>query len=98
MKWLEEKTSTKLLDLDILTGLTELSLEVADSVGVTVAMLGVSLQPSVHKECVPTQLVSFDPRFIIANESKECIVVRQCYLQVPVLINIILNNFLMYLI
>ncbi|XP_020592122.1 uncharacterized protein LOC110032732 isoform X2 [Phalaenopsis equestris] len=83
IKWLEERTTTKLklLDLDILTGLTELSLEVVDSVGSKVAKLGVSLQPCVHKVSVPAQLVSFVSRFIIANESKESIVVRQCYIQ-----------------
>ncbi|KAI0501557.1 hypothetical protein KFK09_016502 [Dendrobium nobile] len=81
VKWLEEKTSMKMLDLDTLTGFTELSLEVADNAGIKVAKLGVSLQPCVHKVCVPTQVVSFVPRFIIANESKESIVVRQCHLQ-----------------
>lgn len=85
----------KMLDLDTLTGFTELSLEVADNAGIKVAKLGVSLQPCVHKVCVPTQVVSFVPRFIIANESKESIVVRQCHLQVPALINMILSNFLL---
>lgn len=76
---LEEKTSSKLLDLDILTGLTELSLEVADSVGIKVAKLGVSLQPCADKVCVPAQVVSFVPRFVISNESNETIGFRQCY-------------------
>lgn len=82
VKWLEAKTSTELLDLDILTGLTELSLEVEDDVRINrMVKLGVSLQPSVHKISVPTRVVSFMPRFILVNESQESIVVRQCFVQ-----------------
>ncbi|KAG0468893.1 hypothetical protein HPP92_018221 [Vanilla planifolia] len=69
-------------DLDILTGFTEISLEAPNGSGTNkVARLGVSLEPCIYKIYVPTQLVSFVPRFILANESMEPIIIRPCYLQ-----------------
>ncbi|KAG0468826.1 hypothetical protein HPP92_018154 [Vanilla planifolia] len=82
IRCLGEKTAVALLDLDILTGFTEISLEAPNGSGTNkVARLGVSLEPCIYKIYVPTQLVSFVPRFIIANESMEPIIIRPCYLQ-----------------
>ncbi|KAJ6838055.1 uncharacterized protein M6B38_321965 [Iris pallida] len=82
LKWLEGNTSSALLDLDMLSGFTELCLEAQDDVGLKrLTKLGVSLQPCTYKASIRSQVVCILPRYIIANESKESIMVRQCYLQ-----------------
>lgn len=79
---LDERASKAPLDLDALSGLTEVNLEVEGKSGSkTVTKLGVSLKPSVSK-VVPLQVVSMYPRYVILNESDEVITVRQCFLEV----------------
>ncbi|KAM3252832.1 putative protein isoform X1 [Capsicum annuum] len=78
---LDERASKATLDLDALSGLTGLNLEVEGQYGSkTVTKLGVSLKPSVGK-VVPLQVVSMYPRYVILNESDEIINVRQCFLE-----------------
>nr|XP_009789529.1 PREDICTED: uncharacterized protein LOC104237139 isoform X2 [Nicotiana sylvestris] len=78
---LDERASKAPLDLDALSGLTEVNLEVEGKSGSkTVTKLGVSLKPSVSK-VVPLQVVSMYPRYVILNESDEVITVRQCFLE-----------------
>ncbi|XP_060196085.1 uncharacterized protein LOC132625246 isoform X2 [Lycium barbarum] len=78
---LDERASEAPLDLDALSGLTGLNLEVEGKSGSkTVTKLGVSLKPSVSK-VVPLQVVSMYPRYVILNESDEDITVRQCFLE-----------------
>ncbi|KAJ0963386.1 hypothetical protein J5N97_028508 [Dioscorea zingiberensis] len=82
LKCFQEKTSQALLDLDVLSGFTEISLEAfGDGNNNCILKLGVSLQPKLHKAGLPSQLVCIVPRYVISNESKEAIMVRQCYLQ-----------------
>ncbi|PON54074.1 Vacuolar protein sorting-associated protein [Parasponia andersonii] len=82
LKLLQDNASEALLDLDALSGLTEISLETAESIGVrSVTKLGVSMGPLHSKVNVPSQLITMVPRYIIVNESEESISVRQCYLQ-----------------
>lgn len=72
-----------LLDLDALSGLTEISLEIEETVGFkSFTKLGVSMGPPSSKVVVPSQLVTMVPRYVVVNESEESIIVRQCYLQV----------------
>ncbi|XP_057499975.1 uncharacterized protein LOC130784197 isoform X3 [Actinidia eriantha] len=80
LKLLEEKSSEVLLDLDALSGLTEISLEVEERSGFKyIAKLGVSLGPYTSKVNVSSQIISIIPRYVVFNESEEAIVVRQCY-------------------
>nr|XP_010908092.2 uncharacterized protein LOC105034577 isoform X2 [Elaeis guineensis] len=81
-KSLEETTSGAFLDLDMLSGFTELSVEGQDDNVVSrIEKLGVSVQPFNHEQCVPSQVVCIVPRYIISNESMEAIIVRQCYVE-----------------
>ena len=83
LKLLEGKTSEASLDLDALSGLTEISLETEQVSGFKhVRKLGVSLGPSSSKVAVPSQMVSLVPRYVVFNESEEVIIVRQCHLEV----------------
>ncbi|MCD7448865.1 hypothetical protein HAX54_046959 [Datura stramonium] len=78
---LDERAFKAPLDLDALSGLTGVNLEVEGNYGSkTVTKLGVSLKPSVSK-VVPLQVVSMYPRYVILNESDEVITVRQCFLE-----------------
>lgn len=78
---LDERASKAPLDLDALSGLTGVNLEVEGDYGSkTITMLGISLKPSVSK-VVPLQVVSMYPRYVILNESDEVIIVRQCFLE-----------------
>ncbi|XP_039116930.1 uncharacterized protein LOC120252825 isoform X3 [Dioscorea cayenensis subsp. rotundata] len=78
----EKKTSEALLNLDILSGFTELSLEGLDAGNNNhILKLGVSLHPKVDKAGLPSQLVCIAPRYLISNESKEPVMVRQCHLE-----------------
>ncbi|KAL3526718.1 hypothetical protein ACH5RR_011374 [Cinchona calisaya] len=81
VKMVEEHASEALLNLDALSGLTEIDLEVEEKAGVrSVTKLGIALKASSNK-VVPSQLVSMNPRHIVLNESEEVICVRQCYLE-----------------
>lgn len=83
LKLLEEKSSEELLHLDTLSGLTEISLEREDTSGFKyITKLGLSVGPSLNKVVVPSQTITMLPRHLVVNESREVIVVRQCYLQV----------------
>ena len=85
IKCLGEKTSEALLNLDILSGFTELSLEALDAGNNNhILKLGVSLHPKVDKAGVPSQLVCIAPRYVISNESKEPVMVRQWHLEVRI--------------
>lgn len=87
----EKKTSEALLNLDILSGFTELSLEGLDAGNNNhILKLGVSLHPKVDKAGLPSQLVCIAPRYLISNESKEPVMVRQCHLEVRIFF---LHNF-----
>ncbi|KAI4327520.1 hypothetical protein L6164_019969 [Bauhinia variegata] len=82
LKLLEDHTSETLLDLDTLSGLTELSFGKEDGCGIkSIIKLGLSTGPSSGEIAVPSQTVTLVPRYVISNESEECIIVRQCYLQ-----------------
>lgn len=90
LKLLKDSASELLLDLDSLSGLTEISLEVNKGSGVkSITKLGVSVGPLSHEVVLPSQIVTMVPRYIVRNESEESIIVRQCYLQVY---SIFINN------
>lgn len=79
---LEEKASEVLLDLDALSGLTEISLERDGRSGFKkITKLGVALGPCASKVIVPSQIVTIVPRYVVANESDDIIFVRQCNLE-----------------
>ncbi|KAK7359915.1 hypothetical protein VNO77_01883 [Canavalia gladiata] len=82
LKLLEEHTSDALLDLGSLSGLTEISFEKEEGPGIKcVTKLGVSIGPSSGEIVVPSQMITLVPRYLICNESEECITVRQCDFQ-----------------
>ncbi|XP_062102259.1 uncharacterized protein LOC133812291 isoform X2 [Humulus lupulus] len=82
LKLLEDNASEAQLDLDALSGLTEISLEMEENNDVKfITKLGVSMGPLQSKAVVPSQLVTMVPRYVVVNESEESICVRQCYLQ-----------------
>ncbi|KAE9614347.1 putative vacuolar protein sorting-associated protein [Lupinus albus] len=82
LKLLDDHTSEALLDLDSLSGLTEISFKKEEGSGVkSVTKLGVSSGPSSGEIGVPSQTVTLVPRYVICNESEGCITVRQCYFQ-----------------
>lgn len=81
LKLLEEKAFDTQLDLDALSGLAEIDLEVEDISGLkTIIRLGVSLRPSTGKEAL-SQIVTLSSRYVVCNESEEIITVRQCYME-----------------
>ena len=83
LKLLEDTASEALLDLDALSGLAEISLELEESTGVnSITKLGVSVGPLLGNAVAPSQLVTVVPRYVVINESEVAISVRQCYLQV----------------
>lgn len=82
-KCLKDKTSEAFLDLDALSGFTEIRLEVQEEAGVKhIEKLGVSLKPSLSKTVAPSQMVYIVPRYVISNESEVAIIVHQCYMEV----------------
>ncbi|KAF7809778.1 putative vacuolar protein sorting-associated protein 13C [Senna tora] len=82
LKLLEDYKSEALLDLDSLSGLTEISFYKEEGSEIrSIIKLGVSTGPSSGKIAVPSQMVTLVPRYVICNESEGCIAVRQCYLQ-----------------
>nr|KYP38230.1 Vacuolar protein sorting-associated protein 13b [Cajanus cajan] len=82
LKLLEDHTSEALLDLGSLSGLTEISFEKEEGSGIKyVTKLGVSIGPPSGEIVVPSRMVTLVPRYVICNESEECITVRQYYFQ-----------------
>ncbi|KAL2333639.1 hypothetical protein Fmac_014852 [Flemingia macrophylla] len=82
LKLLEDHTSEALLDLGSLSGLTEIGFEKQEGSGIKhVTKLGVSIGPSSGSIVVPSRMVTLVPRYVIWNESEECITVRQYYFQ-----------------
>ncbi|KAL6551686.1 hypothetical protein OROGR_007840 [Orobanche gracilis] len=80
-KLLEEKAVDTHLDLDVLSGFTEIDLESEGLFGSkNITRLGVSLRPAPSKE-VSSQIVSLNPRYIVCNESDDIIALRQCYME-----------------
>ncbi|KAG9440811.1 hypothetical protein H6P81_020976 [Aristolochia fimbriata] len=78
LKWMEEKASQTFVDLDILSGFTELGLEMQRGAGVMqIAKLGVSVKSYSPGIVVPSQIVSMVPRYIIFNETADDILFRQ---------------------
>ncbi|CAH9102206.1 unnamed protein product [Cuscuta epithymum] len=77
----DQNTSDALLDMDALSGLTEVDLELDGKSGLKhIIKLGVSLRPYTSKG-LPSQMVLVNPRYVVVNESNEVIYVRQCYLE-----------------
>ncbi|KAK7858698.1 hypothetical protein CFP56_010476 [Quercus suber] len=82
LKLLKDSASELLLDLDALSGLTEISLEVNEGSGIkSITKLGVSMGPLLREVDLPSQIVTMVPRYVVLNESEESIIVHQCYLQ-----------------
>lgn len=68
------------LDLDALSGLTEIDLETEELFGSkNIMRLAVSLRPSLTKD---SQMVSLSSRYVVCNESEDAIAIRQCYMEV----------------
>lgn len=83
LQLLKDSASEALLDLDALSGLTEISLEKEEGSGVKyITKFGVSTGPSFSNVMVPSQTVTVVPRHAVINESEETIIVRQWYLEV----------------
>ncbi|KAH9711641.1 vacuolar protein sorting-associated protein [Citrus sinensis] len=79
---LDDHSSEALLDLDALSGLTEIKLEIDEGSGVKYfSKFGVSMGPSSSKVAVPSQTTTIVPRHVVLNETEERIIVRQCYLE-----------------
>lgn len=73
------------LDLDALSGLTEISLGTKDDSGVRyITRFGLSVKSISSKMFVPSRIVTFVPRHLVTNESEETINIRQRYFQVLV--------------
>ncbi|KAI5581654.1 hypothetical protein BDE02_07G032300 [Populus trichocarpa] len=82
LKLLEDSASEALLDLDALSGLTEISLDKEEGSGEkSIVKFGVSVGPSSSSVMVPSQIVTMVPRHVVFNESEEHITVRQYYLE-----------------
>lgn len=82
LKLLEDSASEALLDLDALSGLTEISLDKEEGSGEkSIVKFGVSVGPSSSSVMVPSQIVTMVPRHVVFNESEENITVRQYYLE-----------------
>ncbi|KAL5987193.1 hypothetical protein ACLOJK_041190 [Asimina triloba] len=82
IKLMEDRASETSIDLDSLSGLTELCLQSRDESGVArFAKLGVSLKPCLPKEAVPSIILSIVPRYVVLNQSEDRITIRQCYLE-----------------
>lgn len=74
-----------MLDLDALSGLTEISLGTKDDSGVRyITRFGLSVKSISSKMFVPSRIVTFVPRHLVINESEETINIRQRYFQVLV--------------
>lgn len=83
LKLLEDHSCEAVLDLDAVSGLTELNLVVEEESGIKyITKFGVSVGPSSSKINIPSQRITIVPRHVVVNESDESIIVRQCYLEV----------------
>lgn len=83
LKLLEDNASQALLDLDIISGLTEIKLQADEGSGLNfIRRFGVSVGPSLSTIVASSQLINIVPRYVIVNESEGCIIVRQCDLEV----------------
>lgn len=81
LKLLDDKANEAQLDLDAVSGLTEINLETEEESEIKyITKLGVSLHSST-KTITPSQVVSLSPRYILLNESDEVITIRQCNLE-----------------
>ncbi|CAH1413272.1 unnamed protein product [Lactuca virosa] len=81
LKLMDDKANEALLDLDAVSGVTEINLEMEEKPGlVYITKLGVSLHSSINTQ-TPSQVVSLSPRYVLLNESDEVITIRQCNLE-----------------
>ncbi|WCJ31023.1 hypothetical protein M5689_012541 [Euphorbia peplus] len=79
---LENCASEVELDLDALSGHTEISLEIEGESGTNFfTKFGVGMGPSSSLSLVPSRTVTLTPRHVVFNESEESINIRQCYLE-----------------
>lgn len=79
---MDDKANEALLDLDAVSGVTEINLEMEEKPGlIYITKLGVSLHSSINTQ-TPSQVVSLTPRYVLLNESDEVITIRQCNLEV----------------
>ncbi|ESQ46725.1 hypothetical protein EUTSA_v10027614mg [Eutrema salsugineum] len=70
------------LDLDALSGLTEISMGTKDESGFGyITRFGLSVKSISSKMLVPSRIVTFVPRHLVINESEETINIRQRYFQ-----------------
>ncbi|KFK40709.1 hypothetical protein AALP_AA2G031100 [Arabis alpina] len=70
------------LDLDALSGLTEISLGTKDESGFRyITRFGLSVKSISSTMLVPSRIVTFVPRHLVINESEETINIRQRYFQ-----------------
>uniref|UniRef100_A0A7N0RDR0 Vacuolar protein sorting-associated protein 13 VPS13 adaptor binding domain-containing protein n=1 Tax=Kalanchoe fedtschenkoi TaxID=63787 RepID=A0A7N0RDR0_KALFE len=76
------------LDLDALSGLTEISLRTDDGSGSAVHFMkfGVTVGPSSSKVTVQSQTVTVVSRYLVVNESKQSFMVRQCFSEENILV------------
>ncbi|XP_057771209.1 LOW QUALITY PROTEIN: uncharacterized protein LOC130991025 [Salvia miltiorrhiza] len=78
-KLLEEKVLEAPLDLDVLSGLTEIDLESEEFFeSKNIVRLAVSVRPLVNKE---SNIVSLSSRYVVCNDSEDVIAIRQCYME-----------------
>lgn len=80
---LEADLCETLLELDSLSGLSEIRLEMEDKRKVRCfTKFGIAVGPAFSKLDVPARLVTMVPRYVVLNNSEENIIARQCYLEV----------------
>ncbi|KAL9241362.1 hypothetical protein vseg_015482 [Gypsophila vaccaria] len=82
MTLFDEKSSKSTLDLDALSGQSEMNFTKLQTSGfIQSVKLGISLGPLMNKIDVPARVVSLVPRYAISNESEGQIFVRQCFVE-----------------
>lgn len=74
---MKEGAYNTLLDMDSISGLTEVSLKFQEKELDHIQMLGVLA--SLPKEMAPSQLISFVPRYLISNASDEDIILQHSF-------------------
>lgn len=78
---LEDNIFEAVLDLNSLSGLSEVRLEMDKGVkNKYFIKFGIAVAPAFSE--VPAQLVCVVPRYVVVNNSDKDIMVRQCYLEV----------------
>ncbi|CAN6447187.1 unnamed protein product [Victoria cruziana] len=76
--WLKDKVVDAVLDLQALSGFSEIGSELLSEIGVKHIMkFGISLKPISSKVIVPSRLVHIVPRYVVSNQSDVDIYVRQ---------------------